>query len=136
VTTRPENFTTTSHESLGDSRRIVLDCAGKITSGKLPQDDLAVAVLAQRVVGLHVTPGGKTAAILERLLSCSRHIPGCIWISAQSKPSRILDEAQKKWSDAGAVLWFPKAIETRAISPWACQHRVVPASLQIHAGMS
>lgn len=136
VTTRPENFTTKSHESIGISRRIVLDCSGNLASGKLPPDDLAVAVLAQRVVGLNVTPGGKTAAILERLLSCSRHIPGCVWISAQSKPSRVLDEAQKKWSDAGAVLWFPKAIETLAISPWACQHRVVPASLQIHAGMS
>lgn len=136
VTTRPGNFATKSAESIGSSRRIVLDCSGKIASGKLPPDDLAVAVLARRVVGLNVTPGGKTAAILERLLSCSRHIPGCVWISAESKPTRVLDEAQKRWSDAGAVLWFPKTNESRAINPWACQHRIVPASLQIHAGIS
>lgn len=136
VTTRAENSPTKSHQSFGSSRQIVLNCKGQIASEKLPLDDLAVAVLAQRVVGLHVTPGGKTAAILNRLLNCSQHVPGQVWISAQSKPSRGLDEAQKRWSDAGAVLWFPKPIETLTMSPWSCQHRVVPASLQIHAGIS
>jgi hypothetical protein len=136
ATTRAENSPTKSHQSFGSSRQIVLNCKGQIASEKLPLDDLAVAVLAQRVVGLHVTPGGKTAAILNRLLNCSQHVPGQVWISAQSKPSRGLDEAQKRWSDAGAVLWFPKPIETLTMSPWSCQHRVVPASLQIHAGIS
>lgn len=135
VTTGSQISSRTSPKQIGLSSRIVFDSTGQIAAGKLPAEDLAVAVLAERIAALNVTPGGKIATILERVLDCSSTDPGRVWINAQPKPSSALAEAQKRWSDAGAILWFPKPTHPSEFSSWACHHRVTPATLQIHAGI-
>jgi hypothetical protein len=97
----------------------------------IPSEDLAVCALADRLVALNVSPGGKVASVLEKRLRCPQISPSTLWICAESSPSRSKKIDQKNWSDLGAILWFPGAPPNPCASSWSCSRRAIPSTLQL-----
>lgn len=115
-----------------------LDLYGQIHSTKvdsktpiIPSEDFAVCALADRLVALSVSRGGKVASVLEKRLRCPQIPPSTLWIRAESSPSRSQKVDQKNWSDLGAILWFPDAPPNLTPSSWSCSRRAVPSTLQL-----
>jgi hypothetical protein len=65
----------------------------------IPSEDFAVCALADRLVALSVSRGGKVASVLEKRLRCPQIPPSTLWIRAESSPSR----SQKSTKKIGAI---------------------------------
>lgn len=118
-----------------NSLSIELQADSLVSQGDTNPDDTAVCILANRLVALNVTPNGKIAALLEQRLQWqqgnSENSNRCsTWIQAYENPSRAQAKFQHKLSAMGAVLWFPNRPCYLPTSPWECEARIVPATVQ------
>lgn len=96
-------------------------------------EDLAVCILSDQVVGLHVSPRGKVASVLQRRLNCKTTSPSSVWIASSYDPSEKQAALQNGFAQQGAVLWFPEKTKQNNRSMFGCDQRPVPACQQVYA---
>lgn len=111
--------------------QLELCCSTPLSGKQASPEDQAVCVLADRLVALQVSPKGKIASLLERRLACKEIDPTSVWLHACIAPRRTVSMCQNRFSQLGAVLWFPKPLNCHTHSPWACKNRFLPPTLQL-----